>query len=199
MGIRKRIFGSAMVTLVIIGAVCAMMLLATTDVQQVVTTLGQRGWNTIASAQEGGGLVGAAAGGVLQVYIWKHTGTPAAVYNANLSNASADCYAWANNLNVAMTGNVPYGTDFDIVYKIRVNVSEAYNTTGSVWMESWVRSNITCADLSIAADSPMTGIQIVNNTDFMWMNYYENNGGAGYTITHGQSVNITSYKLQCWM
>jgi len=188
-----------MLTCIVIGAVSALMLLSTSDIPQIISSYGARGWNTIASAQEGGGTVGAAAGGVLQVYIWKHTGTPAAVYNANLSNVSADCYAWANNLNAAMTGNVPYGTAFDIVYKIRVNVSEAYNTTGSRWMTAWVRSNITCANLAIGADTAMVGIQIINNTNFMWMNFYINNGGAGYTITHGQSVNITSYKMQCWM
>jgi hypothetical protein len=109
------------------------------------------------------------------------------------------CYAWANNLNAAMTGDVPYATAFDLVYKIRVNVSQAYNTTGSRWMTEWVRSNITCADLGIAADTAMVGVQIVNNSNFLWMNFYDNNGGAGYTITHGQQVNITSYKLQCYM
>ena len=67
-------------------------------------------------------------------------------------------------------------------------------------MTSWVRANITCANLAIATDTAMVGIQIINNTGFMWMNYYyQGGGGAGFTITHGQSVNITSFKLQCWM
>ena len=188
-----------MLTCIVIGAVSALMLLSTSDIPQIISSYGARGWNTIASAQEGGGTVGAAAGGVLQVYIWKHTGTPAAVYNTNLSNASADCYAKANNLNAAMSGNVPYATTFDIVYKIRVNVTEAYNTTGSTWMTAWVRSNITCANLGIGADTAMVGISITTTGTWMWMNFYINNGGAGYTITHGQQVNITSYKLQCYM
>jgi hypothetical protein len=97
-----------------------------------------------------------------------------------------------------MTGNVPYATTFDIIYKIRVNVTEAYNTTGSNWELAWVRANITCANLGIGADTAMSEIEIVNNTNFMWVNYYINNGGAGYTITHGQQVNITSFKLQAW-
>ena len=193
----RTILGSAMMTLIVIGAVCGIMLLSTSDLTQVIQTVGQRGWNQIATAEEGGGTVGAAEGGVLQVYIYPHSADPGTDYAANLSNASA--YAWANTLNEAMTGNVPYGTTFDIVYKIRVNVSEAYNTTGSNWETSWVRCNITCADLSIGADTAMTGLEIADNVDFMWMNYYENNGGAGYTITHGQQVNITSFKLQCWM
>jgi hypothetical protein len=187
-----------MLTCIVIGAVCGIMLLGTTDLQQVVSTVGQRGWNNIASAQEGGGTVGATEGGVLQVYIWKHAAVPGTTYASNLSNASADCYAWANTLDEAMTGNVPYDTTFDIVYKIRVNVSQAYNSTGSNWETAWVRCNITCANLAIGADSAMVGVEIVNNTDFMWMNFYVNKAAAGYTITHGQQVNITSFKLQAY-
>ena len=187
-----------MLTCIVIGAVSGFMLFATTDVQQVIQTFGQRGWNTIASAEEGGGDVSAGEGGVLQVYIWKHSADPGTTYASNLSNMSGDCYAWANTLNEAMTGNVPYGTDFDIVYKIRVNATQAYNTTGSTWMLDWVRANITCADLGIAADTAMSEVEITNNTAYLWVNYYVNNGGAGYTITHGQQVNITSFKLQAW-
>jgi len=197
---KRTVLGSLMLTAICIGAVGALMLLSTSDIPQVISSFGQRGWNQIASAQEGGGSLGAAAGGVLQVYIYAHQAVPATAYAANLTNVTgALCYANANNLNAAMTGNVPYGTTFDIVYKIRVNVTEAYNTTGTRWMTSWVRSNITCANLAIGADSAMVGVQIVNNTNFMWMNFYINNGGAGYTITHGQQVNITSFKLQCFM
>lgn len=185
-----------MVTCIVIGAVCAFMLLATTDVQQVIQTVGQRGWNTIASAEEGGGDVGAGEGGVLQVYVYPHSADPANDYDTNLSNATA--YAWANTLNEAMTGNVPYDTDFDLVYKIRVNVTECYNTTGTKWMLDWVRGNLTCADLGIAAATAMSEVHIVNNTAYMWVNYYLNNGGAGYQITHGQQVNM-SFVLQCWM
>lgn len=197
---KRTILGSAMLTCIVIGAVCGFVLLSTTDVQQIVTSVGQRGWITTASAEEGGGSLGAAAGGVLQVYVYAHQGVPGTAYASNLTNVTgALCYAWANNLNAAMTGNVPYATTFDIVYKIRVNVSEAYNTTGSVWMTDWVRSNITCANLGIGADTAMTGVKIGSNATWMWMNFYINNGGAGYTITHGQQVNITSYKLQCYM
>jgi len=189
-----------MLTAICIGAVGALMLLSTSDIPEIMRTVGQRGWMTTASAQEGGGSLGAAAGGVLQVYVYAHQAVPATAYAANLTNVTgALCYANANNLNAAMTGNVPYGTAFDIVYKIRVNVSEAYNTTGSTWMTAWVRSNITCANLGIGADTAMVGISITTTGTWMWMNFYINNGGAGYTITHGQQVNITSYKLQCYM
>lgn len=194
---RKGILGTAMLSLIIIGAVCAMMLIATTDIEQIVTSEGKRGWFTIASAEEGGGLVTGDDPGVLQVYIWQHNATPAVDYAINLSNASAYCYAWANSLNEAMTGIVPYDTPFDVMYKIRVNDTTCYNTTGSCWMADWVRMNHTCAALGIGADTAMIGVEIANNTDFMWMNFYLNNSGTGYTITHGQNVNMT-VKLQAY-
>jgi len=197
---RKTIMGSLMLTCIVIGAVGALMLMSTSNLPEIIQTIGERGWNNIALAQEGGAGLGASSGGVLQVYVYAHQAAPAVAYASNLTNVTgALCYAWANNLNTSMTGNVPYATTFDLVYKIRVNVSEAYNTTGSVWMTAWVRSNITCANLGIGADTAMVGVQIANNTNWMWMNFYINNGGAGYTITHGQQVNITSYKLQCYM
>lgn len=194
---RKTILGSAMLSIMVLGFVCAFVLVANINPTEIITTMGAKGWRTIASAQEGGGSLGASAGGVLQVYVYPHSADPGTDYASNLSNASA--YAWANTLNSAMTGNVPYDTTFDIVYKIRVNVSEAYNSTGSSWETSWVRSNITCADLSIGADTAMTGVEIDSDDTWMWMNFYINNGGSGYTISHGEHVNITSYKLQCWM
>lgn len=195
----RTLFGSALLSCIVIGTVCGFVLLSTTDVQQIVASAGQRGWVTTASAQEGGVSLGSSNGGVLQVYIYKHQASPGIAYATNLSNVSAFCYAWANNLNVAMTGNVPYGLTFDIVYKVRVNVSEAFDTIGSVWMETWVRSNITCANLGITPDTPMVGVQISNNTDWMWMNFYINNVGSGYTITNGENVFIDAYELQCYM
>lgn len=187
-----------MFTCIVLGAVCAFMLLATTDVQQVIETSGRSGWFKIATAEEGGGDVGDGEGGVLQVYIWTHQGTPAVAYAENLSNASGDCFAHANTLNEQMTGNVPYDTAFDILYKVRVNTTQAYNSTGSKWELDWVRSNLTCASLSIGAETAMAEVEIVNNTNYMWVNYYLNNGGSGYTITHGQNVNMT-FKLEAWM
>jgi len=197
---RKTILGSLMLTAIVIGAVSALMLLSTSDIPTIISSGGARGWNTIASAQEGGPSLGAAAGGVLQVYVYAHQGTPGTAYATNLTNVTgALCYASANNLNAALTGNVPYATAFDLVYKIRVNVTEAYNTTSSTWMTSWVRSLITNANLGISADTAMTGVEITSTGTWMWMNFYINNGGSGYTITHGQQCNTTSYKLQCYM
>jgi hypothetical protein len=197
---QKTILGSAMLGLIILGAVCGFVLVANMNPTEIITSMGQRGWKTTVTAEEGGGLLSATAGGVLQVYVYVHSVDPGTDYATNLTNVTgALCYAHANNLNSAMTGNVPFATAFDVLYKVRVNVSECYNTTGSNWETAWARANLTCANIGIGASTPMVGVEIANNTVWMWMNFYLNNGGAGYTITHGQQVNLSLFVMQCWM
>jgi len=65
-------------------------------------------------------------------------------------------------------------------------------------MDSWVKGLITCANLAMGADTVMSWQQVVNNSNYMWGHFYMDNGGAGYTITHGQTVNVTSFKLQAY-
>ena len=191
--IKRKIKGSMMLTCIAIGAICALMLLASTDVQQVVSTIGQKGWNNVATAM---GDPGEGNGGILQLCIYPHQGDPGSAYADNLSNESA--YAYADELNIACTGNVPYDTTFDIVYSVRYNVTQAYNSSGSVWETAWTQCLITCADLGISTDTIMTGVEIWSDESYLWMNFYMNNGGSGYTITHGQQVNITSFKMQAY-
>lgn len=191
---QKTILGSAMLALIVLGAVCTFVLVANMNPTEIITSMGQRGWKTTVTAEEGGGLLTSNAGGVLQVYVYAHSLDPGTDYATNLSNASALCYAHANNLNCAMEGNVPYGVPLDIIYKIRVNVSQCYNTTGSTWMALWVRMNITCPAFA-RVDYPLTEIAFATNAQFMWINFYLPTAG----ITHGQQVNITNVVMQCWM
>lgn len=190
--IKRQIKGSMMLTCIAIGAICALMLLATTDVQQVVSTIGQKGWNNVALAAYAD--PGAGNGGFLEVFIYPHQATPAMAYADNLTEGAS--YAYSNVFDAAMTGNVPYTDTFDIVYAVRYNVTQAYNTTGSTWETSWTKGLITCADLSIGADTVMTGVTIGSDADYIWINFYMDNGGAGYQLYHGQNVNITSFKMQ---
>jgi hypothetical protein len=188
----KIILGSTMLTLIVIGAVCGLMLMV--NMNPVTTTVMPREeWKLLATGE---GNPGAGAGGVLEILVYPTSLDPGNDYDTNLSNATAFCYG--DNLNSALTGDCPYNTDFDLIVRCRANYTQAYNVTGSNWEISWLRANLTCADLSIGADTAMTIIEIANNTDYIWFNCYINNGGAGYQITHGQQVNVTSYKLQYW-
>jgi hypothetical protein len=183
-------------TLLTVGLVVGLLV----AMQTVPNSLNIPGWNTIASASDGN--PGTGASGVLEIFIYAHQAVPATAYAANLSSVSPSCYASRNTLNGACTGNVPYATTFDIVVKCRYNATHAYNTTGSVWMLTWVKGLITSANLAIGADTQMTAVQIGSNATYLWVNFWiaDSDGGAGsgFTITHGQVVNATSFKMQAY-
>jgi hypothetical protein len=145
-------------------------------------------------------VVGDAPGGpgVKYVMIYEHQASPGTAYASNLSNASASCYEFHDGLNANLGNNVPYDTPFDMVLKCEYNDTHAYNTTSSQWMMDWVKGLITCADLGISADTEMSEVHIWNNSAEMEVHFYMNNGGTGYTISHGESVNSTNFKQQAY-
>jgi hypothetical protein len=149
-------------------------------------------WRTL-----GDGPLAFNTSGFLAFYSYPHAAVPATTYHANLSNATA--YEYYDELNHEMTRTTPYSTAFDFVVKFRVNATVGYNTSGSRWMDSWVRANITCNfqfAIDIPALSVMTIVQIANNTNYAWYNAYINNGGVGYQITKGETFNVTTVRVQ---
>jgi hypothetical protein len=133
------------------------------------------------------------ATGFFYFMIYPHQAVPGTAYASNLSNASA--YEYSDVGDAVAIGDTPYGTTFDIVIKVGVTDDDGVNTTTSNWDDTYMWANLTCADLSIGADTAMTELEIVNGSSYRYMHYYMNNGGAGYTITEGQSFNVTSVKL----
>jgi hypothetical protein len=186
-------FGGLLTIGLVVGMLVAM--------QTVPNVLDIPGWNTIASAADGN--PGAGASGILEIFIYPHQAVPATAYHSNLTSAAA--YASRNTLNGACTGNVPYATTFDIVIKCRYNATHAYNTTSSAWMLSWCRGLMTCANLGVGADVLMTAVNITygaTSSTYQWVNFWiadsDGGAGAGFTITHGQVVNVTSFKMQAY-
>ena len=139
---------------------------------------------------------GSGAGGFLIWYVYPHQAVPGTAYASNLSTTTA--YEYGVSLNVAGTKHVPYFTLFDIVVHVRANVTEAYNTSSGSWTLSWVQGLITCAGLSIGADTVMTAVEVTHSATYIWVNFYINNGGSGYQISHGQTINVTSFKFQTY-
>jgi hypothetical protein len=185
-------FGGLLTIGLVVGMLVAM--------QTVPNVLDIPGWNTIASAADGN--PGTGASGIMEIFIYAHAANPNVTYATNLSSVSPSCYAARNTLNGACAGNVPYATTFDIVVKVRYNATHAYNTTGSVWEPTWTTALITCANLAVGADTVMFGVTTGSNTTYLWRQFYiqDANGGlgAGFTITHGQVVNVTSFKMQAY-
>jgi len=62
----KRILGSTMFAFIIIGAVVGSLVLYTSNTQEIVTSFGMRGWNTVASAE---GTLTSGASGILCIMV----------------------------------------------------------------------------------------------------------------------------------
>lgn len=177
-------------TFLVIGIVIGLVILSNTNLMQ---TQIKKEWQTIATGADDD--PGAGAPGILNIFVYPHSADPATDYATNLSEGSAYAYG---HIDSALTGNVPYDTEFDIVVKVRYNTTHAYNSTGSAWVMDWVRANITCADLSIGALTAMSKVQTGSNATYLWVQYYMNNADAGYTISHGETVNVTYFGMAAY-
>ena len=186
----KTILGSAMLGTIAIVAITVMVMMANTPMTREMPEK-IREWQAVGDADPGAG-----ASGVLVVYVYPHQAVPTTAYASNISTVTA--YEYNDGLNASLGTDVPYDTAFDIVVKVRANTTHAYNSTGSCWEVSWIRANITCADLSIGADTAMSEQEITNTSTYIWVHYYMNNAGAGYQISHGESVNVTSFTFDAY-
>ena len=152
-----------------------------------------RNWGSVRAD----GNPGAGESGMVRLMIYPHDADPGTTYASNLTNDAA--YAYGNTWNTSLTGDVPYApTTFDIVVKARFNTTHAYSSGNTTWMLSWVNSTIRCPDLSINANTTMTKVQITTNENYMWVHFYMNNGGAGYTRTHGVTTNVTHTRIRAY-
>jgi len=152
----------------------------------------ERGWSSVAAT----GNPGVGSSGMVNLYIYPHDATPSVTYSTNLSTATA--YAHRDTWNGSMTGSVPFDKAFDIVIKARFNTTHAYNSSGTTWMLDWVRANLTCADLGISTLTGMTAVQTATSNEYMWVQFYINNGGTGYTMSHGETYNVTYASLEAY-
>jgi hypothetical protein len=176
-----------LLTCFVIAAIAGMMIVSNIQ-EPIMKQLSVQRQPTLVT---GDGDPGAGVSGFFYFMIYPHQAVPATAYASNLSNATA--YEFSDVGNASCTGETPSGTTFDIVVKVGVDDSDGEN--GTVWMDSWTWCLITCADLSIGANTNMTEIQLANTSEYAWYQYYMNNGGAGYTIAEGQAFNVTSVKL----
>lgn len=130
--------------------------------------------------------------GLDYVKIVPHQADPGTAFASEWSGTT---YETSTELNEEMTGTTPFNTPVDVLYKIQINWSDGYNISSGDWDLDYAYFLLTCADLGISANTNLTEIKIGNNDDEMWVHYYENNGGAGYQLSHNQKVNLTSEKL----
>lgn len=200
---KEIIFGSAMLT-TIIAVFVASLLFTQTTTQPIVEDIvieaqeKERQWRPVPL---GDADPGAGASGVLVVYIYPYQADPGTAYASNLTAGNA--YEYNDGLNASCGSNVPYETAFDIVVKVRANTTHAYCSSNSTWVLEWVRANLTCSDLSITATTmEEQNISGTEANDMIFVHYYlqdaDGGAGTGFTIGHGQSVNVTHFRFEAY-
>jgi hypothetical protein len=199
---KKAGLGYGMIVVLVIGIMFGYMAV------QPQLEIDERGWHVIwegslADAAEAD--PGAGNSGILGVYILNHTGTPADAYNENDSVTHFEAWASANNLGFATADatdvEIAYDTSFDIV--VRVRGSSTHCKRDSTWYDTDLKVEITSADLSISSDTAMTRVTPVaaGNTSsftFLYVNFYIDNSGSGYTLSKGETNEITSIKFSAY-
>ena len=198
----------AAVSLLAIGLVVGMLIITNSSPvpEEFVEQIEQREWQTINLPMLGENDPGGIASGVMGVYIYAHSGKPgvaagggagdtAGTFTHNLSvdeTGNASCFAYCDANNTHAGSQVPYGSGFDIVVKVRWNKTHAYEDTNDTWMIRYTSATITCAELDagLADNATMFKVNITGCTgdEFIWVNYYVNNTNEGYNLTRGQNI-----------
>jgi len=188
---KKAIFGSTIATCIMIGFIVTM--LVTTQVQETIVISIPREWRDVGGIQ----FPQPDASGVIITRVYPHQALPGTAYATNLTNASA--YAYGQR-NTSMTGECPRNTLFDVVSTVRFNRSDIEN--GTVFQLTYARMNWTCVVLGVGALTSMTAVNISDQVlgdrlEYMFVNFYDNNAGAGWSIGADVHVNF-SYTVQAY-
>lgn len=190
--IKKSLKAGGLLSLVIIGAIVASIYAFSVNDAVIEQIIPERRVPTLVTGDADPGD----NSGLFYFMIKNHSDDPTTEYANNLTNGTtnSNCYEWSDLGNVSATGETPYNTNFDIVLKVGITNEDGQWSHNSSWNPGYNWMLLTCANLSISADTNMSEIQIANNTNYAWYQYYLNNAGAGYTIIEGQDFNITSVK-----
>jgi hypothetical protein len=157
------------------------------------------------------GNPGAGASGFLEIFFINHSAAPDTAFNRNLSTTLESwCvanmpgktpYASADNFKVELN----YGILFDIVVRVRLNKTHAWN--GVCFISSNIMVNITLTGFNTAGMSDLVGSQLItrnNSADsYIWLNYYwqdvDGAYGDGFTINKGSPWTTNQItKIKIW-
>jgi len=182
--------------------IIAMLLLySTMPTPVIVPTDDGKSWHIIFEgnlAQAAEANPGAGVGGILEVFFVNKSVNPATDYARNDSSifetwaTAADLgYASADDFNL----EIAHSVDFTIVIRVRGNETMA-NDAGGDFVDTYLRVNITSADLNINALTAMTPLVTYNDTakDFIWMNFYleQDASAADLNIARDETAQITA-------
>ena len=145
--------------------------------------------------------LGSGVGGILEIFFANHSAAPATCYDENDSSVIEGwCdtaglgYANADDFNVELA----HSTTFDVVIRVRGNKTQCWRS--DKFYDTDLRVRWTSADLSVGGDTEMTGVVSQNDSgiDFLYMNFYDDNSGSGYSLSKDASADITSIKFEAY-
>lgn len=152
--------------------------------------------------------MGSDESGWLEIFLMPHDATPGTTYDENNSatlESSALAYYDTDGWS---TTTFPSEISFDIVVRVRANRTNAYDASIPGFDASDVRCSLTvsgntgASDWAVGSDftdSSMTQVVTQNNSaqDFIWMNFYLNNGGSGYQLADDGQLDFGAPHIEC--
>lgn len=146
------------------------------------------------------GTYSGTASGVNESFVYAHQNLPNTIYNVNISNTSASCYAHSFYNDTHGGSNVPYSTVFDILVMVRWNVTHAWN--GTAFDPTYTRGYCNCTLLGVTGVL-MNQTLIGSDATYVWYMYYlqDSDGGAtgsGFTISKGQNITSCSFNFEAY-
>ena len=170
-------------------------------------------WNvvweySIASADENAtiSVQGVNLSGILSVYFHPHVAVNMTSYFENSSlNLENNCtgagLGWSGEDD--NESDLQHSIAFDVVFRVQGNNSNC--KVGGIFYDTNLKIQWTCAGLSVAADTELTvgageGRWTANDTTYtyLYMNFWDDNGGCGFTISQDQTIEITSIKFEAY-
>ena len=162
-----------------------------------------KSWHTVMKWIPGEPLAeadpGAGNSGILEVFFINHSADK--YYTQENTSSVLEGHCNASGLGHVNADNteldIAHGTAFDILVKVRGNASHAKH--GATWFDSDLNVTMTWTDKTLTNDQPdgnTTYPQADMNTSaftYVYVIFYWDNGGAGYTIDKGQTTNVGDF------
>lgn len=144
--------------------------------------------------------LGAGESGWVEIYLYPHDATPGTTYAENTSATLEAASLAYYDTDGWSTSTFPTETSFDIVIRVRYNKTHLWKT--DKFIDARAACNLTVAghtgagDWAVGADFALNMTKVVtrNDTsdDFIWMNFYMNNGGSGYQLADDGQLDFSA-------
>lgn len=151
-------------------------------------------WNLAGEANPGAG-----ASGILEIFFINHSADKYYTQENTTATLEAHCtnngFGWVNADNQEL--DIAHTATFDILVKVRGNATHCKH--GATWFDSDLNVTMTWSDKGLTNDQPDGNttypLAAMNTSAFtyLYVIFYWDNGGAGYSINKGQTTNCGDF------